>query len=65
MTIECRECHMPLVASTDPAAGDAMDYNRSPDDSKHRSHQFLAANNFVPALLHLDGADEQVHGTNA
>ena len=64
-TIECRECHMPLVASTDPAAGDAMDYNRSPDDSKHRSHRFLAANNFVPALLHLDGADEQVHGTNA
>ncbi len=64
-TIECRECHMPLVASTDPAAGDTMDYNRSPDDSKHRSHRFLAANNFVPALLHLDGADEQVHGTNA
>ena len=56
---------MPLVASTDPAAGDAMDYNRSPDDSKHRSHRFLAANNFVPALLHLDGADEQVQGTNA
>ena len=64
-TIECRECHMPLVASTDPAAGDPMDYNRSPDDHKHRSHRFLAANNFVPALLHLDGADEQVRGTNA
>jgi len=64
-TIECRECHMPLVASTDPAAGDGMDYNRGPDDSKHRSHRFLAANNFVPALLHLDGADKQVHGTNA
>jgi hypothetical protein len=64
-TTECRECHMPLLASADPAAGDAMDYNRGPDDSKHRSHRFLAANNFVPALLHLDGADEQVHGTNA
>ena len=64
-TIECRECHMPLVRSTDPAAGDAMDYNRSPDDRKHRSHRFLAANNFVPALLDLDGAEEQVHGTNA
>jgi hypothetical protein len=64
-TIECRECHMPLVASTDPAAGDPMDYNRSPDDEKHRSHRFLAANNFVPVLLHLDGADEQVRGTNA
>lgn len=64
-TVECRECHMPLVPSTDPASGDAMDYNRSPDDHKHRSHRFLAANNFVPALLHLDGADEQVSGTNA
>lgn len=56
-TVECRECHMPLVDSTDPAAGDSMDYNRSPDDHKHRSHRFLAANNFVPALLHLEGAD--------
>jgi hypothetical protein len=64
-TIECRECHMPLAASTDPSAGDPMDYNRSPDDRKHRSHRFLAANNFVPALLNLDGADEQVRGTNA
>lgn len=64
-TVECRECHMPLVASTDPAAGDPMDYNRSPSDHKHRSHRFLAANNFVPALLHLDGAAEQVQGTDA
>lgn len=64
-TVECRECHMPLVASTDPAAGDPMDYNRSLDDHKHRSHRFLAANNFVPALLHLNGADEQVQGTDA
>src|SRR5499427_5459467 len=64
-TVECRECHMPLVASTDPAAGDSMDYNRSPDDHKHRSHRFLAANSFVPAYLHLDGADEQVQLTAA
>lgn len=64
-TIECRECHMPLVASTDPAAGDAMDYNRSPDDHRHRSHRFLAANNFVPALLQLDGAADQVRMTDA
>ena len=62
-TVECRECHMPLVDSTDPAAGDSMDYNRSPDDHKHRSHRFLAANNFVPALLHLDGADKQIQLT--
>jgi hypothetical protein len=62
-TVECRECHMPLVDSNDPAAGDSMDYNRSPDDHKHRSHRFLAANNFVPALLHLDGADKQIQLT--
>jgi len=64
-TVECRECHMPLVASTDPAAGDSMDYNRSPDDHKHRSHRFLAANSFVPAFLHLDGADKQIALTAA
>ena len=33
-TVECRECHMPLVDSNDPAAGDSMDYNRSPDDQQ-------------------------------
>jgi hypothetical protein len=64
-TVECRECHMPLIASTDPAAGDSLDYNRSPDDHKHRSHRFLAANNFVPALLHLNGAAGQVRDTDA
>ncbi|MBI3682670.1 MAG: hypothetical protein HY235_20030 [Acidobacteria bacterium] len=62
-TVECRECHMPLVASTDPAAGDSADYNRSADDHKHRSHRFLAANNFVPALLRLDGADRHLELT--
>lgn len=59
-TIECRECHMPLVASRDPARGDALDYNRSPDDGKHRSHRFLAANQFIPKLLDLPGAGEHV-----
>src|SRR5262252_9022485 len=64
-TVECRECHMPLVPSNDPAAGDSMDYNRSPDDHKHRSHRFLAANSFVPAFLQLDGAGKQVKLTAA
>lgn len=64
-TVECRECHMPLVDSTDPAAGDSLDYNRSPDDHKHRSHRFLAANSFVPGLLRLPGADQQVRSTIA
>jgi len=57
-TIECRECHMPLEDSNDPASGDPMDYNRSPDDGKHRSHRFLAANQLVPTLLDLPGAEE-------
>ncbi|MFV2070993.1 MAG: multiheme c-type cytochrome, partial [Pirellulales bacterium] len=59
-TIECRECHMPLVDSTDPASGDGRDYNRSTNDGKHRSHRFLAANQFMPGLLKLKGAEEQV-----
>jgi len=62
-TIECRECHMPLVESTDPAAGDDLDYNRSKDDGRHRSHRFLGANQLMPALLELEGAEEQIELT--
>ncbi len=62
-TVECRECHMPLVDSTDPAAGDSSDYNRNPGDGKHRSHRFLAANNFVPSLLRLEGAAKHTEMT--
>jgi len=62
-TVECRECHMPLVESTDPAAGDASDYNRHPGDRKHRSHRFVASNQLVPALLKLPGWQEQVRLT--
>jgi hypothetical protein len=58
-TIECRECHMPLVASRDPAAGDDTDYNRSPDDGKHRSHRFIASNQLMPRMLELEGWEEQ------
>jgi hypothetical protein len=50
-TVECRECHMPLVDSRDPAAGDALDYNRKPGDKKHRSHRFIAANTIMPVAL--------------
>jgi hypothetical protein len=64
-TVECRECHMPLVDSTDPARGDATDYNRRPDDGKHRSHRFIAANSLVPELLELPGWQEQVRLTRA
>ena len=62
-TVECRECHMPLVDSHDPAAGDTADYNRSATDGKHRSHRFIAANSLMPRLLKLDGADEQIRLT--
>jgi hypothetical protein len=58
-TIECRECHMPLVASHDPAAGDSVDYNRSDSDGKHRSHRFLGANQAMPVMLKLPGGEEQ------
>ncbi len=59
-TIECRECHMPLLDGPEPASGDAADYNRRPDDGKHRSHRFLGANQYMPALLGLPGGEEQV-----
>ncbi len=62
-TIECRECHMPLVDSTDPASGDELDYNRTAGDGKHRSHRFLAANQLMPALLQLPGWEEQTRLT--
>ncbi len=59
-TIECRECHMPLVDSHDPAAGDEADFNRTRDDGKHRSHRFLGANQFIPLAMDLPGAEEHV-----
>lgn len=64
-TVECRECHMPLVESHDPAAGDALDYNRSPADRKHRSHRFIAANTIMPVALQkqLDGWKPQLELT--
>jgi hypothetical protein len=62
-TIECRECHMPLVDSRDPASGDSTDYNRSANDRKHRSHRFIAANQLMPALLDLPGHEKQTQLT--
>lgn len=62
-TIECRECHMQLTASDDPARGDDRDYNRSPGDGRHRSHRFLGANQFIPMALDLPGAAEHVRLT--
>lgn len=59
-TLSCRECHMPLVDSLDPARGDFQDPTRSPDDGKHRSHRTLGANQFIPLYHELPGAEEQV-----
>ncbi len=59
-TIECRECHMPLVSTFDPANGDSLDYNRSPDDNMHRSHRFLGGNQLMPVLLNLPDGKKQV-----
>jgi hypothetical protein len=63
--VECRECHMPLEASDDPAAGDELDTYRSKDDGKHRDHRFIAANSFIPSLLKLDGWEEHRDLTEA
>jgi hypothetical protein len=55
---------MPLVTqSTEPASGDAADYNRTTDDGSHRSHRFLGANQFIPTLMNLPGAAEHVELT--
>ncbi|MHC5109348.1 MAG: multiheme c-type cytochrome [Planctomycetota bacterium] len=62
-TVTCRECHMPLAASMDPASGDGGDYNRDPHDDKHRTHRFLGANQVMPLLMKLPGAEEQVRLT--
>lgn len=63
-TLECRECHMPLVAnSKDPASGDALDFNRNTADGKHRSHRFLGANQFMPIHHKLPGGEYQVELT--
>lgn len=58
-TVECRECHMPLMSeSKEPASGDDLDYNRTEKDGKHRSHRFLGANQFMPVAMKLPGAEE-------
>ncbi len=65
-TIQCRECHMPLVDdSRDPARGDPTDHNRNREDRKHRSHRTLAANQYIPKLQALEGWQEHVRLTDS
>jgi hypothetical protein len=45
---------MPLVDSKDPARGDSVDYNRTKEDGKHRSHRTLGTNQYIPALHNLE-----------
>lgn len=63
MVVECRECHMPLIASTDPASGDDLDSYRSAGDGMHRDHRFIGANSLVPSLLKLEGWEEHAQLT--
>jgi hypothetical protein len=51
---------MPLVESTDPASGDANDYNRNVNDGRHRHHGILASNQYVPVSQGLKGAERHV-----
>ncbi|MBI5364501.1 MAG: hypothetical protein HZA53_15090 [Planctomycetes bacterium] len=62
-TLECRECHMPLADSRDPAAGDSADFNRRASDAKHRSHRFLGGNQFIPVAQDLPGGKQQAELT--
>ncbi len=63
--VECRECHMPLQDSRDPASGDDLDSYRTASDSKHRDHRFIGSNSMIPALLELDGWEEHARLTEA
>lgn len=65
LTIECRECHMPLVVSNDPGRGDALDDYRSSGDGKHRSHRVLGSNMYIPTAQGLPGGEEQAQMTIA
>ena len=54
---------MPLVGGLEPASGDEIDTYRTADDGKHRSHRFIAANQFMPKLLELEGWEKHVELT--
>ena len=62
-TLACRDCHMPLVDSSDPARGDSVDTNRSAGDGKHRSHRTLGGNTYIPVAQDLPGGEFQAEQT--
>ena len=49
--LECQSCHMREVAAEDPARNER---------GVIHEHRILASNAFVPAMLHLPGADRQI-----
>jgi hypothetical protein len=53
--LQCQDCHMPEVAADDPS--------RSARGFIH-DHRILASNNYVPKMLNLRGAEEQVDLVN-
>lgn len=62
--LNCIDCHMRLVHdSSDPARGEANAIRRTPQDGSHRHHGFIATNFFMPQVLKLPHADEQVRLT--
>ncbi len=62
--LSCIDCHMRLVRdSHDPARGETGAIRRTPDDGMHRHHGFIATNFFMPQVLQLPHADEQVRLT--
>ncbi|MHB8953600.1 MAG: multiheme c-type cytochrome [Pirellulaceae bacterium] len=62
--LNCVDCHMRLVTdSSDPGRGEAGAIRRTPEDGKHRHHGFIATNFFMPQVLELPHAAEQVRLT--
>jgi hypothetical protein len=62
--LNCIDCHMRLVYdSQDPARGESGAVRRTPQDGTHRHHGFIATNFFMPQVLKLPHADEQVRLT--
>ena len=47
-TLHCRDCHMPLVTSDDPAG-----------EGQHRSHRYLGSNMYMPVAVGARGGNEQ------
>lgn len=61
--LSCRDCHMRLVESDDPSAGERNDRWREGDDRRHRHHGFIATNAFMAEVLQFPGWERHVELT--